>query len=100
MRCTPAQETCRVVEAAVAARLGKESLEGITVAVQGVGSVGYHLCRFLHEAGASLIVADVNRENLRLTKDELPVTVVPPAEILGYDPPQGGQRRRGGRFAS
>ena len=73
------------IEAAVKFRLGKESLEGIRVAVQGVGHVGLHLCRLLHEAGASLIVADVNRDNLKLTRDELPVTEVAPAELLFAD---------------
>jgi leucine dehydrogenase len=73
------------IEAAARFRLGADSLEGIRVAVQGVGHVGMHLCRLLHEAGASLIVADVNRENLRIAQDELPVTVVAPAEILFAD---------------
>jgi leucine dehydrogenase len=40
----------RGIEAAVAARLGKDSLAGVTVAVQGVGHVGLHLCTLLHEA--------------------------------------------------
>ncbi len=33
-------------------------LKGMTVAVQGLGSVGSHLCRLLHEAGATLVVAE------------------------------------------
>ena len=73
------------IESAVKARLGKDSLEGIRVAVQGVGHVGLHLCRLLHEAGATLTVADVNRDNLREASDELPVTVVAPAELLYSD---------------
>jgi len=70
------------IEAAVKFRLGENSLKGIRVAVQGVGHVGLNLCRLLHEAGASLIVADVNRDNLKLTRDELPVTEVAPADLL------------------
>lgn len=73
------------IEAAARFRLGTDSLKGVRVAVQGVGHVGLHLCRLLHEAGASLIVADVNRDNLRLVSEQLPVTVVPPAEILFAD---------------
>jgi leucine dehydrogenase len=73
------------IEAAVKFRLGADSLEGVRVAVQGVGHVGIHLCRLLHEAGAELTVADVNRDNLRLAREQLPVTVVPPAEILFAD---------------
>ena len=53
------------IEAAVQSRLGTDSLKGIRVAVQGVGHVGLHLCRLLHEEGAELFVSDVNRENLK-----------------------------------
>lgn len=70
------------IEAAVGVRLGKDSLDGLTVAVQGVGHVGAHLCRLLHDAGAKLIVADVNRENLDAVSNAMPVEIVAPAEIL------------------
>ena len=73
------------MEAAVRSRLGKDSLQGLTVAVQGVGHVGAHLCRFLHEAGAKLIVADVNRDNLASVSAAVPVTVVAPKDILFAD---------------
>ena len=73
------------IEAAVKFRLGADSLEGMRVAVQGVGHVGLQLCQLLHKAGAELMVADVNRDNLRLASDQLPVTIVPPAEILFAD---------------
>ena len=73
------------IEAAVRQRLGADSLEGIRVAVQGVGHVGLHLCRLLHAAGAKLVVADVNRDNLRKASAEVPATVVPATEILYSD---------------
>jgi leucine dehydrogenase len=73
------------IEAAVHARLGKDSLKGVRVAVQGVGHVGLHLCRLLHEAGAELFVSDVNRDNLKAASTELPVTVVAPTELLYAD---------------
>ena len=71
--------------AAVQARLGRDSLDGIRVAVQGVGHVGYYLCRMLHEAGAELVIADVNGDNLKMTLDAVPATVMPPSEILFAD---------------
>lgn len=40
------------------------SVAGRTVAVQGVGAVGFGLCKLLAEEGAKLIVADVNMQNL------------------------------------
>ncbi|MDH3305012.1 MAG: amino acid dehydrogenase [Gammaproteobacteria bacterium] len=73
------------LQAAVEARLGNDTLEGVRVAVQGVGHVGLHLCRLLHEAGAELFVSDVNRENLRAASAELPVTIVAPTELLYAD---------------
>ena len=51
------------IKAAVKRRLGSESLDGMRVAIQGVGNVGYRLARLLHEAGASLVVADVFAAN-------------------------------------
>ena len=50
----------RGIEACVKHKLGRDSLEGVHVVVQGVGHVGYHLCKQLHEAGAKLSVADVD----------------------------------------
>ena len=73
------------IEAAVEARLGKDSLKGLRVAVQGVGHVGLFLCRQLHEAGAELIVSDVNPDHLELIKAELPVIEVAPSELLYAD---------------
>jgi leucine dehydrogenase len=73
------------IEAAVQARLGADSLQGIKVAVQGVGHVGLHLCRMLHEAGAELFVSDVNGDNLKMMTDEMPATVVAPTELLFSD---------------
>ncbi|MBT8087275.1 MAG: amino acid dehydrogenase [Gammaproteobacteria bacterium] len=71
--------------AAVEVRLGVDSVKGLRIAVQGVGHVGLHLCRILHEAGAELHVSDVNRSHLRKVADEMPVTVVPPGELLFAD---------------
>ena len=73
------------IQSALKAKLGNDSLDGVRVAVQGVGHVGLHLCRMLHEAGATLVVADVNSSNIQLASDELPVTVVAPAELLYSD---------------
>ncbi|WP_336098262.1 Glu/Leu/Phe/Val family dehydrogenase [Roseovarius sp. CH_XMU1461] len=45
-------------------RYGRDDLSGTTVAVQGLGHVGWHLCRLLHEAGARLILADTDAAKL------------------------------------
>jgi leucine dehydrogenase len=51
----------RAMEVAVARRLGR-SLGDVTVAVQGLGSVGFALCQLLHAAGAKLVVAEQRSE--------------------------------------
>lgn len=71
--------------AAVRSRLGVDSLRGLRVAVQGVGHVGYQLCRRLHEAGASIIVADVHRANVKRAEENFDATVVGVGEILGTE---------------
>ncbi len=73
------------IEAAVSHRLGKDSLSGLTVAVQGVGHVGFNLCRQLHEAGSKLIVADVNQAYLDAAVDAFGATVVAPEDIVSVD---------------
>jgi leucine dehydrogenase len=50
----------RGIEACVKFKMGRDSLAGVHVAVQGVGHVGYHLCKELHTAGAKISVADVD----------------------------------------
>lgn len=70
------------IEAAVTRRLGSASLEGVSVAVQGVGHVGRHLCRLLHEAGARLIVADVDRDALSALREICPADAVAPRQLL------------------
>jgi leucine dehydrogenase len=60
----------RGIEAAVKFKLGKNDLKGVHVAVQGVGHVGYYLCKELHAAGAKLTVADVDKLKSERAKRE------------------------------
>jgi len=71
--------------AAVQHRLGSASLSNLRVAVQGVGKVGYDLCRQLHAAGASLVISDVNEQNLARAQNEFGAQVVAPDQILYAD---------------
>ena len=51
---------------------GSDSLDGLTIAVQGLGKVGMDLARQLHAAGAKLIVANnSNRAAMKYAVEEL-----------------------------
>ena len=50
----------RAVQASANWVWGSDSLEGKTVTIQGCGSVGSYLAKELHEAGAKLIVSDID----------------------------------------
>jgi leucine dehydrogenase len=65
--------------------LMRRDLAGARVAVQGLGGVGYALARRLHEAGAKLVVSDVNLRRLKLAQVELAASAVTPEEILSAE---------------
>ncbi|MBI4950753.1 MAG: Glu/Leu/Phe/Val dehydrogenase [Myxococcales bacterium] len=67
----------RGIEACVKLKLGRESLEGVHVAVQGVGHVGYYLCRELDAEGARLTVADIDPLKAERAMREFGANVVP-----------------------
>lgn len=75
----------RGIEACVKLALGRDSLEGVHVAVQGVGNVGYSLCRQLHELGAKLTVADIDPKRTERVRQELGASVVSLDEIFAVD---------------
>ena len=73
------------IRAAVAHKLGRNSLDGVRVAVQGAGHVGYHLCHLLHEAGARLTVADIDHNAVERVADELGALPVAPDAITSVE---------------
>jgi leucine dehydrogenase len=60
----------------------KRPLSGATVSVQGLGSVGMRLCEQLHEAGARLVVADLNEARCREAAAKFGARVVDADTIL------------------
>lgn len=71
----------RGIQLAVRRALDRD-LDGITVAIQGVGHVGAYLAGMLHAAGAKLIITDVNEEALRDVAEKTGARVVAPAAIF------------------
>lgn len=64
---------------------GSDSLEGKTIAIQGVGNVAYKLCEYLHNEGAKLIVTDINEEAVKRAVDNFGATAVGTEEIYDVD---------------
>lgn len=58
-----------------------ESLEGLRVAIQGVGNVGYHLCSYLSAAGAELVITDIYPNQVEKVVQEFGADVVSPDQI-------------------
>lgn len=75
----------RGIEACVKHKLGRDSLDGVRVAVQGVGHVGYHLCKELHAQGAKIFVADVDPLKAERAQREFGATIVPLDEIFDVE---------------
>ncbi len=71
--------------AAVEHALGLDGLDGLKVAVQGLGSVGRRLCRHLAEAGARLYVSDIRAGALDNAVRDLGARAVAPDEIHGLE---------------
>lgn len=64
---------------------GSDDITGKKVAVQGVGKVGYYLCKYLHEAGAKLIITDVDQAAIDRIVTEFGAEVVGLDEIYGVE---------------
>ena len=73
------------IGAALLEASGDAELAGKTVAVQGLGSVGYGLAEHLVRAGARVIAADVNLERVARAGDELEAEVVAPEDVYAIE---------------
>jgi leucine dehydrogenase len=73
------------IRAAVKFRLGRSDLKDVSVAVQGAGGVGYHLCAYLAAEGAKLYVADVRAAAVSRVCEQFGAAAVAVDEVLGLE---------------
>lgn len=66
-------------------RRGSPGLEGVTVAVQGLGSVGWALAAALHADGARLVVADLDRGRTEKAAGMFGAAVAEPERIVSAE---------------
>jgi len=70
---------------AVRHKLGRDDLDGVKVAVQGVGNVGKRLVEYLREAGARCWIADIHAERVQQVADQTGATAVAADDLIGLD---------------
>lgn len=73
------------IKAAVKRALGKDTLSGLHIALQGAGSVAGGVARHAAAEGARLSIADVDDARAASLASETGGTVVAPADILGLE---------------
>ena len=70
------------IKAAVAHKLGKDSVKGVRVALQGTGSVGGGVARLLAKDGARIVLADVDEARAQALANEIDGEAVSPEQIM------------------
>ncbi len=75
----------RGMQAASRHKFGIDDFDGVRVAILGVGAVGMVLGEYLHNAGAKLVVADVNKRAAEEACHRFGATPVSPEEAAGAD---------------
>ena len=70
------------IKAAVRHKLGKDSVAGVHVAIQGTGSVGGGVARLLAHEGAKLTLSDINEARAAALADEFGGEAVAPDAIM------------------
>jgi leucine dehydrogenase len=73
------------IKAAIRKVNGSDGLAGLKIAVEGVGNVGYNLCKELHASGAKLYVSDINTAAAQRAVQDFNATIVKGKEIYGLD---------------
>lgn len=73
------------IRAAVKHQLRQDDLKGVRVAVQGAGAVGSYLCGYLHEAGAKLLVADLEASRVQALVSKFGAQAVSTEQVHAAD---------------
>src|SRR5712692_7237650 len=80
--CLTAKGIFYAIETCMKEMYGDSSVQNRTVAIQGVGKVGYQLAELLATADARLIIADTDAQRAMLARREFEAWRVEPDEIL------------------
>jgi len=73
----------RGIQACAMKLWSSKDIKGKTIAVQGIGSVGFELTKLLYEAGAQIVFTDIGDKNIQKAKEAFPhAKFVGPDEIF------------------
>jgi len=72
----------RALEASIEHLTGSKNLKGLKVAIQGLGHVGYRFAEMAREAGADLVVADIDTNAVEKAIRMLGAKAVSPTAII------------------
>lgn len=75
----------RGILAAVKSQLGREDIEGLHIAIQGVGKVGFHLAHLLHQQGVKLTISEKDDKTAQRCVDQFGATRVGINRIYDID---------------
>src|SRR5689334_8983190 len=75
----------RAIQASAKERWGTDDISARTISIQGCGHVGYYLAKELHEAGAKLVVTDIDADRVKRAASEFRARAVAPDEIYGVE---------------
>lgn len=70
------------LKAAAKQTLEADTLQGVTIAVQGLGKVGWNLCQYLHQSGANIVVSDLDGELANQAAATFKAKVIAPEQIV------------------
>lgn len=70
------------IEAAITVKLAKSNLQEVTIAIQGAGNVGANLCKMLSDAGAKVIISDIDHKRATSVATTYGATYCKPEDIL------------------
>jgi leucine dehydrogenase len=75
----------RGIKACAKEKWGSDDLSGVSVAVQGLGHVGYYVCELLAAEGARLVVTDIDEDRIERVVEELGAEPVGAERIYSVD---------------
>jgi leucine dehydrogenase len=69
------------IRASAGHKLKKDQLDGLTIAIQGVGETGGRLAELLKQDNCRIIATDINEDHIQSLRDKIDFELVQPEEI-------------------